>query len=109
MSQPTKHIFTSIRYHLPSSWPEPRRNDLIKLIEANGGSPATDILDATHIVTNTHQFERWKEVPEEKAVVTDEWVERCVTLQKLQPTQFYSADPAMIFSGVVACATDTFK
>jgi mediator of DNA damage checkpoint protein 1 len=70
MSQPSKRIFSDIKYHLPSSWPGPRRNDLIKLIEANGGSPANDILDATHVVTNTHQFERWREVPEGVAVVT---------------------------------------
>ncbi|KAG1763554.1 microtubule associated protein-domain-containing protein [Suillus occidentalis] len=34
------------------------------------------------------------------------WIQRSIVLGKLQLEQYYSPDPTMIFSGIVACATD---
>ncbi|EAU89078.2 hypothetical protein CC1G_11918 [Coprinopsis cinerea okayama7 len=44
-----------------------------------------------------------------KWAVTPKWVERSVVLGKLQSPQFFSPDPAMLFSGVVACATEDLE
>ncbi|KAH6890227.1 hypothetical protein BKA70DRAFT_1442221 [Coprinopsis sp. MPI-PUGE-AT-0042] len=42
----------------------------------------------------------------ERWTVTPKWVERSAVLGKVQPPQYYSPDPTLFFSGVVACATE---
>ncbi|KAF8058683.1 hypothetical protein FPV67DRAFT_1523362 [Lyophyllum atratum] len=107
------HLFEGVRYFLPPSLPEIRVAELSQVLDSNGATPVDSIDDSTltHFITNSNTFERWQEVvAREEAgsllVVTDKWVDRSVLLGKLQPPSCYSADPAMIFSGVVACAAE---
>ncbi|KAI9463502.1 hypothetical protein HD554DRAFT_1320007 [Boletus coccyginus] len=39
-------------------------------------------------------------------LVTDRWVDHNIVMGKRQHEQYYSLDPAMIFSGVIACPPD---
>ncbi|KIM79910.1 hypothetical protein PILCRDRAFT_548097 [Piloderma croceum F 1598] len=71
-----------------------------------GGRAADRIDHAIHIITNMSQFEGWRKVEDgavDAAVTT--WTNRSIILGKAQPTQFYLENPAMVFSGIVACAT----
>ncbi|KIM92169.1 hypothetical protein PILCRDRAFT_113796 [Piloderma croceum F 1598] len=76
-------------------------------LNLNGGRAADRIDHAIHIITNMSQFEGWRKVEDgavDAAVTT--WIDRSIILGKAQLTNFYSANPAMVFSGIVACATD---
>ncbi|KAK2464910.1 hypothetical protein APHAL10511_002986 [Amanita phalloides] len=99
-------IFDGVIFHLPSSLPAERRAELKYVLVQNGAKNARSIHVATHIITNTNKFEGCQDVGGQVAVVTDMWVERSVILEKMQSPSHYSTDPAMIFSGVVACATE---
>ncbi|TFY83276.1 hypothetical protein EWM64_g739 [Hericium alpestre] len=99
-------LFENVRYFFAPSCPAELRLPQSAILNANGAT-ATDLASATHIITNTIDFEGKQNVKEEDiAIVTGVWVDRSVLFGKLQPTQFYSPDPSMLFSGIVACATD---
>ncbi|KAH0588548.1 hypothetical protein H2248_004377 [Termitomyces sp. 'cryptogamus'] len=107
------HLFDGVRYSLSTSLSESRINELSHVLDSNGASCVQSIDDAalTHFITNSNSFEGWQEIAtrEEEGylvVVTDKWVDKSLILGKLQHSSFYSADPAMIFSGVVACAAE---
>ncbi|EGN97163.1 hypothetical protein SERLA73DRAFT_161344 [Serpula lacrymans var. lacrymans S7.3] len=118
-------VFDNIKYHLPLSLPSDRRNELSSVLDINGARLVS--LDrATHVITNSSQFEGWQDIADGVFVISDKWVDRSIIMGKSQPfvflfastnickdltvnwyrEQYYSADPAMIFSGIVACATD---
>ena len=61
----------------------------------------------TTVIANSPRWEGWEEVGEDSSIdaVTDKWVERSVVLGKLQLAQHFSTNPALLFSGVVACST----
>ncbi|KIJ92959.1 hypothetical protein K443DRAFT_684887 [Laccaria amethystina LaAM-08-1] len=99
-------LLASVRYFLSSSLPQDRQDDLRQVLGSNGATAAAKLKDATHIITNSHRFEGSGEVEAGVNVVTDQWVDRSLVLGKMQQPQFYSPDPAMIFSGVVACAAE---
>ncbi|TFK70491.1 hypothetical protein BDN72DRAFT_958770 [Pluteus cervinus] len=99
-------LFEGIKFHISLSIPDQKRTQITSLLSSNGATEVDDVQEATHIISNSHRFEGWQDVDPETEVVTDSWVERSMVLGKLQGTTFYSADPAMIFSGVVACATE---
>ncbi|TFK17473.1 hypothetical protein FA15DRAFT_761050 [Coprinopsis marcescibilis] len=104
-------LFDGIHYHLPPSLP-PHSRELVKhLLDRNGGQEA-ELPDVDYIITDTNRFEGWQDLvlssPSKKLkqkAVTLTWVKHSAILGKMQPAQFYSPDPAMLFSGVVACAT----
>ncbi|KAH7883429.1 hypothetical protein F5I97DRAFT_1905100 [Phlebopus sp. FC_14] len=112
-------VFDGVHYTLSPSLPPTRRHDLSSLLDLNG---ATSDPPHTHLIalagSHSHQdSQESSSVHGEHAntngqgqrrlkVVSDRWVDRSVVMGKLQPEQYYSPDPAMIFSGVVACATD---
>ncbi|KAJ6625562.1 BRCT domain-containing protein [Mycena sp. CBHHK59/15] len=98
-------LFDSVKYHLPETLPRKRCADIIHVLESNGGERAASINTATHIITNSSRFEGWQDIEESVAIVNDIWVDRAMILGQLHPCQFYSAEPAMVFSGVVACAS----
>ncbi|KAG6880099.1 hypothetical protein C0992_006373 [Termitomyces sp. T32_za158] len=114
------HLFDGVHYFLSTSFSEGRTNELSHVLDGNGASIAESIDDSslTHFITNSNSFERWQEIAtreeEGKLVVVteqmrdfqDKWVDKSILLGKLQNASFYSADPAMIFSGVVACAAE---
>ncbi|KAJ6499219.1 hypothetical protein C8R45DRAFT_821020 [Mycena sanguinolenta] len=100
--------FHGVEYYLPETLPEERRLHLKHTIEGNGGQKAATIKSATHIITNSHRFEGWQDIDEGK-IVSDFWVDRSMILGEPLPwvpyQEFYSADPAKVFSGVVACGS----
>jgi mediator of DNA damage checkpoint protein 1 len=110
-------VFDGVRYSLSPSLSPTRRTELANVLDLNGAAPLPPYthlitLPASHAVHNN----------EATKLVTDRWVDRSVVMGKLQSCvsllspvysdrhshseQYYSPDPAMIFSSVVACATD---
>ncbi|KAF8647813.1 hypothetical protein AX16_006533 [Volvariella volvacea WC 439] len=101
-------LFQHVVYHLEHSIPPHRRTGLDHVLQTHRATPATGLKDPnlTHIITNSHRFEGWQDVSPTTLVVTDKWIERSVLVGRLMPAEHYSPNPAMIFSGVVACATE---
>ena len=116
-------VFDGVHYSLSSSLPPARRSELTSVLDLNGATPHPPY---THLIalTASHAHSNASKDPAVK-LVTDRWVDRSVVLGKCQPCvatilfslvlhvrparlseQYYSPDPAMIFTGVVACATD---
>ncbi|KAH8111185.1 hypothetical protein DFH11DRAFT_1859545 [Phellopilus nigrolimitatus] len=98
-------LFTNIKYTLSSTFPLHRRDELAKILDANGASQV-DLAQATYVITDTVHFEGHETVLDNITVVTDEWVDRSIVHGKQQDPKLFSADPNMIFSGVIACAAD---
>ncbi|RXW21707.1 hypothetical protein EST38_g4150 [Candolleomyces aberdarensis] len=99
-------LFSSIRYYLSPTLTPEKREFLQYTLDNNGARAAESLSEATHVISNSDRFEGWQDLREETAVVTDKWLERSLVLGKPQPPNYYSVDPAMIFSGVIACATE---
>lgn len=99
-------VFANIRYWLSDSIPQERKDALAGYFTNNGAEAADGIGDATHVVTNTPQFEGWKRVEDKEIdvhVVTvnrlalivvrlfivfflqELWVTRSMVLGKAQP------------------------
>lgn len=64
----TTMIFRNVRYFLPSSLTAQRRDDLSKVLNANGGEE-TSLEKATHVITNSHVFEGYQSVSDDVVVV----------------------------------------
>ncbi|KAH7922021.1 hypothetical protein BV22DRAFT_1121771 [Leucogyrophana mollusca] len=100
-------IFDGVYYLLSPSLSPARRTELQSILDLNGALPAAaQSTRLTHVVTNTPHFDGAHSVKDGVKVVSDRWVDRSVIMGKLQLEQYYSPDPSMLFSGVVACATD---
>ncbi|KAJ7096238.1 hypothetical protein C8R44DRAFT_683728 [Mycena epipterygia] len=97
-------FFTPVKFYLPETLSPSRRSELAHGIERNGGKSAK-IHSATHIITNSTRFQGWQDVDESVAIISDMWVDRSLILGQLLPCEFYSANPSMVFSGVVASAS----
>lgn len=95
-------LFNGVHYALSSSIQAGRHKELSALLDLHG---ATSAPPHTHIIALAGSHIEG-EYEGSLHVVSDMWVQRCVVLGKLQPERYYSPDPIMIFSGVVACATD---
>lgn len=119
-------IFDGVHYSLSQSLPPTRRKELAAVLDLNGAAPHPPY---THLIAlpASHAHNNATNDPTVK-LVTDRWVDRSVVMGKIQACvslfffflpwrmtdashlnpseQYYSPDPAMIFSGVVACATD---
>ena len=63
-------IFNGVSYHLSSSLPPSRAQELDVVLINNGATPADSLATATHVVTNSNQFEGWQNVAENTLVVT---------------------------------------
>lgn len=61
--------FTDVAYTLSSSLGVDDQNRLSTILDANGAS-RRPLEDATHIITNTLEFEGWESVPKSAEVVT---------------------------------------
>ncbi|KAI9461073.1 hypothetical protein F5148DRAFT_1215805 [Russula earlei] len=92
-------IFDGVKFFCTSTLSHKQNADLTRLLEHNGG-------ERTHIITLSLDYEGQDGAKEGSATVTDHWVERSLILGRLQLVQHFSPDPTMLFSGVVACATD---
>ncbi|KAL4080140.1 hypothetical protein V8B97DRAFT_700237 [Scleroderma yunnanense] len=101
-------VFDGVRYILSSSLPPTRRHELASILDLNGATtagPHTHLIALGGSYSHKHSQDGEPENSELK-VVSDNWVDRSIVMGKLQPEQYYAPDPAMIFSGIVACATD---
>ncbi|KAH8977291.1 hypothetical protein EDB86DRAFT_2908524 [Lactarius hatsudake] len=98
-------IFEGIKFFCSSTLSENRRLDLISSLERNGAE-SVPLEEATHIITHSLDYEGQDRAKGGSVTVTDYWAERSLILGRLQLVQHFSPDPSMLFSGVVACATD---
>ncbi|KAJ7287447.1 BRCT domain-containing protein [Mycena rebaudengoi] len=96
-------LFDPVRYYLPETLSSKRSSWISQALDSNGAQQAKSIDSATHIITNSSRFAGWQDLDGTAAVISDVWVERTLLLGELQPCHFYSVDPSMLFSGVVAC------
>lgn len=98
-------IFDGIKFFCSSALSENRRLDLTSSLERNGAE-AVPLEEATHIITLSLDYEGQDRAKGGSVTVTDHWAERSLILGRLQLVQYFSPDTSMLFSGVVACATD---
>jgi hypothetical protein len=68
-------IFDGVHYHLAESLPSGRRLLIARYLDLNGGqqSESGGLEGATHVITNTSQFEGWRKVEDgtvDVAVIT---------------------------------------
>ncbi|KAI6000797.1 BRCT domain-containing protein [Pisolithus albus] len=101
-------VFDGVHYILSPSLPPSRRHELASILDLNG---ATSAGPHTHLIALGGSYSHHDKQPVESTnanlkVVSDKWVDRSIVMGKIQSEQYYSPDPAMIFSGTVACATD---
>ncbi|KAI0665873.1 hypothetical protein C8Q78DRAFT_480053 [Trametes maxima] len=107
MSQP---LFAKVWYCISETLPPSQRDQLSEVLDARGAK-AVSVTDPklTHFITASIALEDFVEALPEKSsahVVTPRWVERSAVLGSLQDPEYYSADPAHLFSGITATATD---
>lgn len=98
-------IFEGIKFFCSSTLSENRRLDLTSSLERNGAE-SVPLEEATHIITHSLDYEGQDRAKGGSVTITDYWAERSLILGRLQLVQHFSPDPSMLFSGVVACATD---
>ncbi|KAF7297862.1 hypothetical protein HMN09_01007000 [Mycena chlorophos] len=97
--------FEGVRYHLSSTLPRRDQDRLEGLLTSNGAQVAQSLADATHIISDSDTFEGWRDV-ENVPVVTELWVVHSVAAGKAHDPKYYSANPTIFFSGVVAASAD---
>ncbi|KAG0699519.1 hypothetical protein DFH29DRAFT_1070645 [Suillus ampliporus] len=95
-------VFDGVHYVLSSSIQAEQRKELSGLLDLNG---ATSAPPHTHLIVLAGSHTQHEHAGS-LHVVSGMWVQRSIVLGKLQLEQYYSPDPTMIFSGIVACATD---
>ncbi|KAG2338757.1 hypothetical protein BDR05DRAFT_918059 [Suillus weaverae] len=95
-------VFDDVHYVLSSSIPAEQRKELSGLLDLNG---ATSAPPHTHLIALAGSHTQHEHAGS-LHVVSGMWVQRSIVLGKLQLEQYYSPDSTMIFSGIVACATD---
>ena len=93
--------FASFKYHISSSFPSHRIEELKHVLDRNGASEVGNgegwFKEVNLVVSNSMRFEGWEEVKErnerrkageeaveEVYVVTDKWVDRSLVLGKTQ-------------------------
>ncbi|KAJ7746242.1 hypothetical protein B0H16DRAFT_1556741 [Mycena metata] len=102
-------VFRGVKYHIPATFPEPKRAELVRLLKEHHAKSANTVFDATHIITNSEDFKGCEQVNAGKvSVVTGLWVERSIAAKKMQSETYYSASPSKLFSGVIGCSADLF-
>lgn len=109
MSEPERPKFADVYYAISPTLPLKQRKDLASVLNTHGGTPIPpSSTNLTHYVTaNLPSNESIEPLPHDSnaQLVTPRWVERSVALD-LQDATYYSPNPAMIFSGVIASASD---
>ncbi|KZT63813.1 hypothetical protein DAEQUDRAFT_770249 [Daedalea quercina L-15889] len=105
-----KEAFPDIRYYISLTLRPELREQLANVLnEAGATAVKVDDPSLTHFVTNSlPNDDTLESLPEDTTarLVTPTWVERSRVLDAPQPPEFYSPDPAQIFSGVTATSTD---
>ncbi|KAM5536688.1 hypothetical protein V8D89_009615 [Ganoderma adspersum] len=109
----TQDFFSGVFYCISDTLPADQHDQLAEVLDTHGGDPVS-ITDPrlTHFITASLPLEEFVESPPEDSlahIVTPFWVERSAILESPQDAEYYSADPAFLFSGIVAAATDLSK
>ncbi|KAI0630063.1 hypothetical protein C8Q77DRAFT_1063909 [Trametes polyzona] len=107
----SQSVFDGVFYYISQTLPLGQRDQLSEVLNARGAQPVSAISDPklTHFITSSIALEDFVEsLPEDSTahVVTPRWVERSAVLASPQDPEYYSADPAYLFSGITAAATD---
>ncbi|OJT11416.1 BRCT-containing protein 1 [Trametes pubescens] len=107
----SQSVFDGVLYYISQTLPLSQRDQLSDVLNARGAKPVPSPSDPklTHFITSSIALEDFVEsLPEDSPahMVTPRWVERSAVLASLQDPEYYSADPAYLFSGVTAAATD---
>lgn len=61
-------LFASVKFLVDTAIPEHARNELHETLSYQGGHSASSVFDATHIITNTLDFEGHHDFEQGKAV-----------------------------------------
>ncbi|KAI0646001.1 hypothetical protein C8Q79DRAFT_967346 [Trametes meyenii] len=106
----SQSVFDKVWYYISETLPPSQRDQLSEVLDARGAK-AVSVTDPklTHFIAASIALEDFVEaLPENSSahVVTPRWVERSAVLASLQDPEYYSADPAHLFSGITATATD---
>lgn len=103
-------IFGDVRYYVSLTLRSEQREELATVLDAAGATAVkVDDPSLTHFVTNSlPNDDALEALPEDTTahLVTPTWVERSRVINAPQPPEYYSPDPAQLFSGVTATATD---
>ncbi|CCM03482.1 uncharacterized protein FIBRA_05616 [Fibroporia radiculosa] len=103
-------LLADVRYFISRTLRPERRQAYAEALDSAGAlAVSLDDPALTHLVASTPPSDDALErLPQDSAahVVTPAWVERSIVLKALQPPEFYSTDPAFLFSGITATATD---
>ncbi|KAI0328357.1 hypothetical protein GY45DRAFT_1326498 [Cubamyces sp. BRFM 1775] len=107
----SQSVFEGVCYYVSETLPQGQRDQLKEVLDARGATPVATVTDPklTHFITSSIALEDFVEaLPEDSPahVVTPRWAERSAILASLQDPEYYSPDPAYLFSGVTAAATD---
>ncbi|RPD54429.1 hypothetical protein L226DRAFT_493972 [Lentinus tigrinus ALCF2SS1-7] len=106
----SQSVFDDVQYYISETIPLKQRNELSEVLDARGATPVSLSNPAlTHFITSSLALEDFVEsLPDESPAltVTPLWVERSAVMACLQDPACYSPDPAYLFSGVTAAATD---
>ncbi|KAI0820066.1 hypothetical protein BC628DRAFT_1399403 [Trametes gibbosa] len=107
----SQSVFDGVFYYISETVPLKERDQLGDVLIARGAKAAPSLSHPklTHFITSSIALEDFVEsLPEDSSahVVTPRWVERSAVLASLQDPEYYSADPAYLFSGIAATATD---
>lgn len=109
----SQSVFDGVLYYISETLPLDKRTQLSETLDARGATPVSvSNPRLTHFITPSLALEDFVEsLPDDSTahVVTPRWVERSGVLGSTQDPEYYSADPAYLFSGVTAAATDLAK
>lgn len=104
------NLFKNVYFYMSKTLPVEQSKQLSKVLQLNGAT-STELDDGqlTHYITCSIPGQDTLEAITETSraqLVTPQWVERSLVLSAVQEPAFYSPDPAMLFSGVVATSAD---
>lgn len=111
-SSNTPQLFSNVLYAISDSIEDNKRKQLAALLNANGAQsvPPNDPT-LSHFITTVlphTESQSLDGLPSDTHahLVTPLWVERTIIINSAQDPANYSPDPALLFSGITAAATD---
>ncbi|PSS00871.1 hypothetical protein PHLCEN_2v4098 [Hermanssonia centrifuga] len=103
-------LFQDVCYYLSNTLPVDKRSELAKTLDLNGALAVSfDDPSLTHYITHSiPNQDSLEPLPQSSTalLVSPFWAERALALGQPCEAVFYSPSPAMLFSGIVATATD---
>ncbi|KAJ7652686.1 hypothetical protein DFH06DRAFT_532809 [Mycena polygramma] len=103
MAPVPEDIFRGVKYRIACS---DDVDSFRMLLDTNGAAQETDLKRTTRIIADSSHFAELEKVECKGIMVTPEWVYSSVKAGAKKPAQYYSGDPAMIFSSAVFSAVE---